>query len=201
MLRPDPPVAMQHAAELDALLELYTARKPRRVLEIGTYEGGTLYHWLKGRPKIVVSVDDFSMGGDNRSLYPGWTPARTRLEVVAGSSRDPETFEAVAPLAPFDWAFIDADHSYPAVRADWELYLPLCEGVIAFHDILPPSADHPEIQVSALWAEIKDAGYRTVELIDDPGAPWGGIGVVFLDEGPAIATENANANLDERISA
>lgn len=175
----------QHEREFLDLLKIYLERKPSRVLEIGTYEGGTLFHWLTaGDPEVVVVVDDFTQ--TNRLAWPKvwatWAAEVTRLEVIAADSRSPGTFETVQEFGPFDWAFIDADHSYDAVRADWERYRPLCTGVVAFHDILPPSANHPEIQVSRLWAEIKTEGYRTVELIDDPAADWGGIGVVFLDE-------------------
>ena len=105
--------------------------------------------------------------------------------MIAGHSQTSDTFAAVQRFAPFDWCFIDADHAYHAVRADWELYRPLCDGIVAFHDILPPSRDHPEIEVARLWQEIKADGHRTLELIDDPAAAWGGIGIVFLNERPA----------------
>jgi predicted O-methyltransferase YrrM len=177
------PSSIQHQAELVALLALYEQRQPKRVLEIGTYEGGTLYQWLQGTPDVVVTVDSRSMGGkDNRSLYPTWAQPGTRLEVVNGRSGDESTFTAVEALAPFDWVFIDADHAYGAVASDWNLYQPLCSGVVAFHDILGPSKDHPEIEVYRLWGEIKAAGYQTQEFIEDRAAPWGGIGVVFLDQ-------------------
>jgi hypothetical protein len=84
--------------------------------------------------------------------------------------------------APYDFIFIDAGHYYPEVRADWDAYLPLAQkgAMVVFHDILPPSVVHPEIEVARLWAEIKADGYDTEEIVADRDADWGGIGVVFL---------------------
>jgi predicted O-methyltransferase YrrM len=178
---PAPVPVHQRTGEFDALLKLYKKRQPKRVLEIGTYEGGTLYHWLQGKPDLAVTVDDFRDGINNKHLYADWTSDGTRLEVIEGDSHDPLIIKRIGELAPFDWIFIDADHGYDAVRADWETYSRMGTGILAFHDILPPSWAHPEIQVSQLWRELKAAGHRTRELIDDPNATWGGIGIVFLD--------------------
>lgn len=175
----------QRTHEFAELLDLYEHLQPSRILEIGSYEGGTLYHWLQNAAPgaVLVSVDDFRMGIDNRRLYPEWTPEGVECYAVNGDSHDPETINQVAVYAPFDWVFIDADHSYQAVRHDWETYWPLCKpgGIVAFHDILGPTEQHPEIEVSRLWREIQQAGLLTRELVADPGAPWGGIGVVYLD--------------------
>ena len=178
--------AHQRTAEFDQLVELFKDRQPLRVLEIGTYEGGTLYHWLQNAPDgaVVVSVDDYRMGVDNRALYPSWTPGWVTIRVFCGDSHDPSIVEAVAENGPYDFVFIDADHSYGAVKADWAMCREMCApgAVVAFHDILPPSAAHPEIEVSVLWEEIKAGGYETCEFVADRSAPWGGIGVVFLPE-------------------
>lgn len=173
----------QHDSEFEALLDIYRDHQPRRVLEIGSYHGGSLYHWLRNAPPgaHVVSVDTYT-AADNRDQYPEWIPEGVELTVIQGDSADPAIVAAVARLGPYDWIFIDAGHLLPEVTADWENYRPLTAdgGIVAFHDILPPNEYHPEIQVAPLWDEIKAEYPRTGEIVQNRYAPWGGIGVVRL---------------------
>lgn len=175
---------LQNHVEFHALLDIYRRRKPQRILEVGTYHGGTLYHWLKNAAKsaVVVSIDSYETGVDNRSLYPEWCPESVILHVLCGDSRNPDIIQRVATRAPYDWCFIDADHSYGGVKADWENYGPLVDGLVCFHDINSLTG------VPQLWQEIKDQGYQTDELIGPhepgepgwglgPDTPWGGIGI------------------------
>lgn len=181
----DPAVPVfQRPTEFEALLSIYRQRRPRRILEVGTYYGGTLKQWLKTAPPgaVVVSIDTYAHPqADNRHRYGEWTPAGVELSVLAGRSDDPAIIAAVQALAPFDWIFIDADHTYPAVCSDWYAYRAMAApgAVVAFHDILTHAA-HPEIEVGRLWGEIIAAGYHTEVLIEDAAAKWGGIGVVYL---------------------
>ena len=166
---------LQRAEEFDVLLQMYRERKPKRVLEIGTYHGGTLYHWLRlAQPgTLVVSVDSYQTDVDNRSLYEDWRPPNVKLMVIDGDSRAPEVVQLVSEGAPYDWVFIDAGHFYDEVKADWENYGPMCSnGVVGFHDILYS-------HVARLWAEIK-AEHETLELVSDPTTEWHGIGCVLM---------------------
>ena len=179
---PTPVPIYQWESEFTTALELYRRLKPKRVLEVGTYHGGTLYHWLKNAQPgtTVTSLDSYAVGVDNRHLYKGWVPEGVQLHVYAGNSHDQNTADEIALRRPFDWVFIDAGHYYQEVLRDWELYGPMCRpgGVVLFHDILPPTKQHPEIEVATLWEEIKLA-HPTLEIIADRGAEWGGIGVVL----------------------
>ena len=71
---------------------------------------------------------------------------------------------------PVDFAFIDGDHTYDGVKADFLYYAPLVRsgGLIAFHDILPRT-DVPEIQVDRFWGELRDS-YETSEIIGPEGS-------------------------------
>ena len=179
---PTPVPIYQWEREFITALELYRKLGPSRVLEIGTYHGGTLYHWLRNARSgtTVVSLDSYAVGVDNRHLYDEWTPEGVQLHVYAGNSHDQNTADEIAAHRPFDWVFIDAGHYYQEVLRDWELYGPMSRpgGVVLFHDILPPTKQHPEIEVATLWEEIKLA-HPTLEIIADRGAEWGGIGVVL----------------------
>ena len=183
---PEVPV-FQHIAEMDWMLALFEQRKPRRILEIGTYFGGTLKQWLTYCPPgaTVVSVDLYTLSyADNRARYADWAaPSQATVHVIAGDSRDPAVIAQVARHAPYDWVFIDGNHYYGPARSDWEHYGAMAApgGVVVFHDIVDNTEAHPEIQVARLWEEINAAGYTTAEYINGNGK-WGGIGVVFIGE-------------------
>ena len=180
---PTPVQIFQWQSEFDTVLELYRRLAPRKVLEVGTYHGGTLYHWLQNaQPGThIVSLDSYAVGVDNRHLYDEWIPEGVKLDVYAGDSRDKAIAEHIALHAPYDWAFIDAGHYYEEVLSDWVTYGPLVRspGVVLFHDILPPTQAHPEIEVARLWEEIR-AEHRTLDIVENRDAEWGGIGVVLV---------------------
>ena len=80
-----------------------------------------------------------------------------------------------------DYLFIDGDHSYAGVKADFEQYGPLVKkgGLIAFHDIadgLPENVGG----VPRFWNELKHQ-FRNQEFIADPKQGGWGIGVLYVD--------------------
>jgi cephalosporin hydroxylase len=166
---------LQREAEFSKVLDVYRYQKPARVLEIGTYHGGTLYHWLRNAlpGTLIVSVDSYVTEVDNRHLYDEWTPEGVTLHVVEGNTHAPSTLAEVREYSDsYDWVFIDAGHHYEEVKADWLNYGFLSDDVVCFHDILYP-------HVARLWAEIK-AEYKTREIISDPTTEWHGIGCVLM---------------------
>lgn len=75
---------------------------------------------------------------------------------ILGDSHDPATVARVREALggrPIDLLFIDADHSYDAVKRDFDLWAPAVPkyGLIAFHDI----AARVNSGVSQFWAELK----------------------------------------------
>lgn len=185
---PTPVPIFQHEFEWGALLALYAARKPARVLEIGTFHGGTLYHLLRlAQPgAVVVSVDSYTAGVDNRALYDAWTPDGVTLHALKGDSRDDRTVARVKALAPFDFIFIDAGHYEVEVADDWRNYGTMAApgALVAFHDIITHHS-WPSIEVERVWRRIQRQGYVTQELTWSTGIPpndqgWGGIGVVYM---------------------
>ena len=179
---PAPVPILQWQAEFEVLLELYRRFNPEYVLEIGTYHGGTLYHWLQNSTPgaHIVTVDSYAVGVDNRHLYDGWNPGDVDLTVIEGDSAAVETIEQVRALGPYDFVFIDAGHYLPEVTRDWNNFRPMVKpgGVLVLHDILTHPA-WPSIEVGQLWEKIKQ-DYRTFEIVADRDAEWGGIGVVLL---------------------
>lgn len=179
---PAPVPILQWEAEFSVLLELYRRLAPVRTLEIGTYHGGTLYHWLQNayEASLVVTLDSYATEVDNRHLYPNWKPFGVDLHVLEGDSHKSTTSKQVRALGPYDWLFIDGGHYLPEVTDDWERYSPMVRegGVAVLHDILTHK-NWPSIEVGQLWEQIKST-HLTFEIVADRDAEWGGLGVVLL---------------------
>jgi Methyltransferase domain len=170
--------AIQKAAEYAPLLELVAATKPETIVEVGADKGGTLYGWsqLPG-PPAVLAVD--MPWGPYRAQPPSKLPDLHGADLIIGDSHDPEVLARVETWLDgrrADVMFIDADHTYAGVAADFRNFRPLTRtgGLVVFHDILI----HPQfaVGVSQLWEEIKYS-WPTTELIAQP-LTWGGIGVL-----------------------
>jgi cephalosporin hydroxylase len=192
----------QKEAEIVGLLRLLEQSPPRRIVEIGTATGGTLFMLTQvaAPDATIVSVDlpGGRLGGASSSVrnrYPHW---RTRLYrgfgreeqkvyVVRADSHDATTVQNVRRRLPegrVDFLFIDGDHSYEGVRRDFELYSPLAAAgaLVAFHDIVPsvPDGHGDPGDVPVFWGEIKNSKTVEAEYVEDPD--WGscGIGVIRL---------------------
>jgi predicted O-methyltransferase YrrM len=187
---------MQKVTELAPLLALLARRRPKTVIEIGTYRGGSFYALCRvaDRNATLVSIDlpggPFGGGYSDDELddMRGYGVGAQSLHFLAADSHNASTRESVVERLEgraVEFLMIDGDHSYHGVRRDFELYAPLVgkEGLIAFHDILP-HPQSPSCEVDVFWNEAKGA-YRYAEFVD-PGedwgvGQWGGIGVLFLD--------------------
>jgi cephalosporin hydroxylase len=167
--------------ELDQLLAIYERLAPAHVLEVGCWKGGTLWHWLQQPDTDVVAVDDQMRESDD---WQDWAlEAGSTLHQIQGDSRHPDIIEAAREHGPYDFVFIDGDHSYEAVRADVDNYGTMVAdgGVLVLHDILP----RPGYGVSRVWSELKSiAGIRYMEIAVNGTAPGNegpcGIGVLWV---------------------
>lgn len=93
------------------------------------------------------------------------------VHVCIANSHDKRAIEWAKDQSPdgYDFVFIDGDHTYEGVKADWEAYRSLAP-MIGFHDIA-----HPDCGVAQLWNEIKASGLKTEECV----ASHMGIGLVW----------------------
>lgn len=63
---------------------------------------------------------------------------RRSIPDIQGNTHDSRTMEALKEKLggrPINILFIDAGHYYKDVKEDFEMYSPLCNDIIAFHDI------------------------------------------------------------------
>lgn len=137
----------QNDTEFALFFEYVQAREPMRILEIGAFYGGTLWYWsqLEITPVLVVSVD-LPVHETNEHHAEVWRcrgewadhfeRAAIRFVDHIGRSDDWFIHEQVREDGPYDFIFIDGDHSYEGVKRDFALYLPTLatNGVIALHD-------------------------------------------------------------------
>ena len=183
--------AMQRLWELASLVGLVRELRPRTVVEIGTFRGGTLACWsaLAAADARLVCLDllDPTYGiveTDAHDAHLRRLVARgQQLTFLPRDSQDPATAAAVAAAlggSAVDFLWIDGDHRDAGVRRDFALYGPMVRpgGLIAFHDI-HPDPRFPDNQSHHLWRELRQTGDVT-EFIDQdhPGGAGMGIGVL-----------------------
>lgn len=181
----------QDRGEITEAMRVIQAQQPHVIVEIGTRGGGSLFLWSRSGPQLdlLVSIDlpDGIHGGgypEPRSkLYNLFVSDHTcDLHLLRADSQSTATRQQLETLLagrPVDFLFIDADHRYPGVKRDYELYRDLVRpgGLIAFHDIRPNTFD-PTIQVNQLWDEIRATGVTTREIVHQPYTGRYGIGLI-----------------------
>jgi len=185
--------AVQKPREIIGLLQMLQKDPPRYVCEIGTASGGTLFLLAQvSRPDALLLSVDLGLTRERTLVHARFANRKQRIISVRGDSRAPETIARVRRLLrgkPLDLLFIDGDHTYEGVKADFVNYSPLVRkgGLIVFHDIVTdfqtrygkqiPNAPYTG-DVPVFWQEIK-AGHKTSEIIEDPEQDGYGIGIVY----------------------
>jgi predicted O-methyltransferase YrrM len=168
--------------EDEYLLVLYALlrqEKPQKVVELGTYRGSS----TNVIGEVLRANNAELLIDPEKAEDPWWIPAqlitideqslreyarpdhlKSYIRTVQGNTHDAKLAKQLCPyqvasggVLPrwIDVLFIDADHAYESVRADYETWLPYVKvgGLILFHDIRPL---YPHIEGSARhWAELQ----------------------------------------------
>lgn len=135
----------QNPTEFEMLYRMVEQRQPKRILEIGAFFGGTLWNWAQLKPEVLVSVDLPVPEGsehhkrvwESRAQWGSWMEGIKFLDLI-GRSDDWHIHNEAKGRGPYDFMFIDGDHSYYGVKGDFTIYRPMLAkgGCIAFHDTI-----------------------------------------------------------------
>ena len=183
--------AVQRTSELMSLLGMLRVFRPGLIMEIGTHKGGTLFCWphLATEDATIISLDlpngPFGGGYDEQDIarFQTFLKHKQSLICLREDSHLPETFNTVVRVLnsrKINFLFIDGDHTYGGVKADFEDYSPLVRagGLIAFHDI-KPNPYMPDSQVHVFWQEVKQM-FKHHEFIDQSRTVQYGMGIGIL---------------------
>lgn len=179
----------QMPVEIDGLIQRLNARSARSFIEVGTHKGGNSFLFSHAVPtnQMGIGVD---LCVQNAAKLKHFIREGQRYHALHGDSQTVRMRDQAAAFLGgnlVDFLFIDGDHGYAGVKADFELYSPLVRpgGLIAFHDICP---DHKTLygaetgcyagEVYQYWAELKQQFPDHEELIQSPGQDGFGIGLL-----------------------
>jgi predicted O-methyltransferase YrrM len=171
----------QGVEEFEWLYKKVTDLKPKVILEIGTYSGGTLWYWHKLRPEKILAIDNRPPTVEIQGKWKKWFEGTgTTFYFYRAESQDRRTVEAVKERLngeQVDFLFIDGDHHAHRCEHDWLAYWPLVRsgGFAAFHDIAHRTQDGDWYGVHRIWREIRESGLKTEEMIFCPDIMGTGI--------------------------
>jgi predicted O-methyltransferase YrrM len=185
--------ANQIPPEIGAVCDLVRPMKPKVIVEIGTSQGGTLYllSRLVQPGGVVISID--LPGGPGsvrpvmRAVYRSFGK-KNGVQVItldrdSHSQATHAEIEQILAGREIDLLFIDGDHSYEGVKADFHAYRRFVapNGVIAIHDVAHEDR-HKTIFVPQFWRELTAQPIRHQAFITSAGTDNSpGIGIVFND--------------------
>jgi predicted O-methyltransferase YrrM len=166
------PAESQTSPAERACLERH-ARGRRRLAEIGVFQGVTTARLRAAMAPdgVLVAVDPFPRGRLGVSLH-----RRIARRVVAAVPRgtvlwlETSGAEAVRDprvlAAPFDFLFIDGDHSWQGIAGDWQGWTPLLApgAVVGLHD--SRATDGAESERFTREVVLRDPRFRVVEELE-----------------------------------
>ena len=160
----------QHAWEISVCKELIPRLigNPKVVVEVGVLYAGSFKAWSD-----IASDDALLIGVDvNRADLP--TRSSQIAKMIVGRSPDirDKVVEALNG-ALVDYLFIDGDHAYTSVQADYEAFKSLVRpgGVIGFHDVCYE-------EVAMFWADLCSTGLNCITICANSNKPKMGIGLI-----------------------
>jgi hypothetical protein len=109
------------------------------IAEIGVYLGGStrVMNDNAGKDTTILCVDNFSYDASNQQSFKdnvGYGNPECKVITLLHSTSLGAAEWCKSRGLTFDFTFIDADHSYEAVRDDIKAWLPLTTGILAGHD-------------------------------------------------------------------
>jgi predicted O-methyltransferase YrrM len=159
------PECMQTPEEIEWFWE--RIRGKSSLLEIGSYGGGSLYRWSQVlSPGAKLRSIDIAVSDSLLKVILKLRELGFDADCLSADSKSSEAIAWAKQSSPYDVIFIDGDHSYEGVKADWENYRDM-GNLIGFHDIHGGAWG-----CIHLWSEIKTP-------TSDEHLVSNGIGVIY----------------------
>jgi cephalosporin hydroxylase len=125
-----------HAGDLYWMVSKVAPLKPKRILEIGVCNGGSLRFWAELAEEKVVGVD---INPEIVKTIPWDWKNNAKITLVIGDSILPSIASYVKSIIGdnIDFLYIDGDHTFNSVQSDFNNYSKLVRpgGIIGFHDL------------------------------------------------------------------
>lgn len=166
----------QRIPEYHSWVCLNAGMKVKSYVELGC---GSAHFLLQAGVEKVVTVD----------LLPNGVSGVPHIQA---NTQDPQTINKVLDLLGGEYpdvVFIDADHEDAGVRKDFELWYPIAQQMVGFHDILMPSVQpfwneiclrYPSVQIIGRDVGSADKWQHGVGVNHPDGrVNCGGVGVIF----------------------
>ena len=126
------------------------------VVELGVYQNMQKKFW-----KQLFGAEHIGIDASVRRSIPD----------IHGNTHDSKTLETLKKKLngkSIDILFIDAGHCYESVKKDFEMYSPLCNRIVAFHDInLGRYKPIKNREVWKFWDELKLKAHMGKEGYED----------------------------------
>lgn len=167
-------MVLQNLKEIDWLIRIFLDEGVQSYLEIGSKHGGSLWRVANYLPKgsRIVSVDLPHGDGSFKETHESLEQCIDALNkndydahLIIGDSTEQDVVKEAAALGPFDACLIDANHTMPFIKKDWQNYGSMAK-IVAFHDIgwkREPDWNGQRIEVPEFWKNIK-GDYRNQEI-------------------------------------
>lgn len=176
--------------------EIARANNVTSYLEVGARNGVSVRRIAQFMPKgsriVIVDLPDGPWGtGESESSLKFVVRELTEfgydVHLFLGDSKAPGIVAEVQRLGPYDLAYIDGDHTYKGVSADWQNYGPMAD-IVAFDDILATGkkfgsgANHGkrwQFGTATLWEEMVADERFDIRNLRGSETSKQGIGVVM----------------------
>jgi predicted O-methyltransferase YrrM len=189
---------LQRRSEILRLVELIRSFQPATVCEIGAAGGGTtfLMAFAASSDATIISLD-LNFPQVRKTAIGSFARDEQKIICLEEDSHRPKAVQALKESLPgksLDILYLDGDHSYEGVKADFQTFSPLVRpgGLIIFHDIVPDYKTRYGIEtpsyvggVPQFWEEIKTSYATIEEIVEDFGQDGFGIGVLSLSDSAA----------------
>ena len=146
--------------------------------EIGVWHGVTTCRIAESLKSsgVVYAIDNYLPGRLGVSFpyqVASWNTRRwrDRINFIRATGTEAAAHLKEIPGPVFDFVFIDGDHSYRGLEADWEAWSPLLRssGIVALHDSRSTASRNLETAGSCIFTQqivARDKRFDIVEEVD-----------------------------------